>query len=199
VSPPVPPDVSAAAPETTAPSLPGCTARDAERIEAARRGDAAAFEKLYERHSPEVYAFAASRLRDRIEAEDVTQEVFLVALHQLDAYAGRGRFESWLTGIARNVIHDRIRSRSRRETYESIVSEASAAHSTPEDAARLGNLAAAIRAELERLESWQARAVELVCLHGVPEREVARRMARSRHAVRTSVERVRNRVAGRCG
>jgi RNA polymerase sigma-70 factor (ECF subfamily) len=172
---------------------------EAESVEAAREGDADAFERLYECYSPGVYAFAASRLRDRIEAEDVTQEVFLAALHSFDAYAGRGRFRSWLFGITRNVIRERFRRQSRRAAQEVNAAEPAPAPSTPEDELRLSKLTTAIRAELERLESWQAKAVELVCLDEIPEREVARRMERSRHAVRMSVERVRRRVAERAG
>jgi DNA-directed RNA polymerase specialized sigma24 family protein len=73
---------------------------DRLRIEAAQR-DPARFGDLYEENFYRVYAYVASRVGDRHQAEDLTADVFREAL------AGIGKFEwrdvpfgAWLLGIA---------------------------------------------------------------------------------------------------
>jgi RNA polymerase sigma-70 factor (ECF subfamily) len=87
------------------------------QIEAAQR-DPAKFGELYERHFERVYAFVASRVRDRAAAEDVTAEVFHKALAALPAFQFRGAaFATWLLRIAANALADRYR----RGTHEVLL------------------------------------------------------------------------------
>src|SRR5258707_2094614 len=58
-------------------------------VEAAQ-SDPAKFEVLYKLHFERVYAFVASRVRERSTAEDVTSEVFHKALASLPSYEWRG-------------------------------------------------------------------------------------------------------------
>ncbi len=75
-------------------------------VEAAQ-SDPAKFAALYELHFERVYAFVASRMRDRTIAEDVTSEVFHKALASLPNYEWRGvPFAAWLFRIAANAIID---------------------------------------------------------------------------------------------
>ena len=89
--------------------VPRQAARNADEralVEAAQR-DPAEFEALYELHFERVYAFVASRVRDRATAEDVTSEVFHKGLSNLPSYEWRGvPFAAWLLRIAANAIVD---------------------------------------------------------------------------------------------
>jgi RNA polymerase sigma-70 factor (ECF subfamily) len=79
------------------------------QVEAAQQ-DPAKFGELYERYFERVYAFIASRVRDRAAAEDVTAEVFHKALAALPAFQFRGTpFATWLLRIAANALTDRYR------------------------------------------------------------------------------------------
>jgi RNA polymerase sigma-70 factor (ECF subfamily) len=82
-------------------------------VEAAQR-DPAKFAALYELHFERVYAFIASRMRDRATAEDVTSEVFHKALANLRRYEWRGvPFVAWLLRIAANAIVDHAKRAAR--------------------------------------------------------------------------------------
>jgi RNA polymerase sigma-70 factor, ECF subfamily len=82
-------------------------------VEAAQH-DPAKFDALYELHFERVYAFVASRVRDRGTAEDVTSEVFHRALAKLASYEWRGvPFAAWLFRIAANAIVDHFKRAAR--------------------------------------------------------------------------------------
>jgi RNA polymerase sigma-70 factor, ECF subfamily len=89
--------------------VPGRVARSADEralVEVAQ-SDPAKFDALYELHFERVYAFVASRVRDRATAEDVTSEVFHKGLANLPSYEWRGvPFVAWLLRIAANAIAD---------------------------------------------------------------------------------------------
>lgn len=66
-------------------------------------GDPDAFREIYTRHFDGVYSYLLTALRDRHEAEDSAQEVFIRALRGLERYEFRGSpFEAWLFRIVRN-------------------------------------------------------------------------------------------------
>lgn len=82
-------------------------------VEAAQK-DPAKFEALYERYFERIYYFLASRVRDRVTAEDLTSEVFHKALGGLPSYEWRGApFASWLFRIASNALADQYKRDSR--------------------------------------------------------------------------------------
>ncbi len=76
-------------------------------IEAAQR-DPSCFAELYETNFERVYAYIASRVHDRDAAQDLTAEVFQVALANIGGFEWRGvPFVAWLMRIASNAIADR--------------------------------------------------------------------------------------------
>lgn len=126
---------------------------DAEFARIAVAGDAAAFGVLYDRHYGTVYRYASLRAGDRMEAEDVTSDVFERALRSLHRYEPRAPFAAWLIRIARNVIIDRARRTSRREARERAVP--THAPIDPEQAVIARGEAREVRAALERLSELQ--------------------------------------------
>ena len=98
--------------EASAGAAPGSPA-ERVLVEAAQ-SDPEKFYALYELHFERVYAFAASRVRDRATAEDVTSEVFHKALANLPSYEWRGvPFAAWLLRIAANAIVDHAKRAAR--------------------------------------------------------------------------------------
>jgi RNA polymerase sigma-70 factor, ECF subfamily len=82
-------------------------------IEAAQK-DPARFADLYETHFNRVYAYIATRVRNRDEAQDLTSEVFHQALANLGRFEWRGvPFAAWLLRIAANAVADRWQQAAR--------------------------------------------------------------------------------------
>lgn len=74
-------------------------------------GDAQAFDELYRRHGPPLFAFLLVRCRDRARAEDLLQELFLRVVTHLPRYRHSGRFRGWLFRIAHRLLIDEARRR----------------------------------------------------------------------------------------
>lgn len=78
--------------------------------------DPDAFEAFYRDHIETVRRFVARRVTDPHLAADLTAAVFLAAIDASGSYrADRGSPAAWLVGVARNVVADEFRSRSREQ------------------------------------------------------------------------------------
>jgi len=85
---------------------------EAEAIERAQAGDPLAFEYLYKLHGPRVYALCLRMVRVATEAEDLTQEAFLLLLRKIHTFRGESAFSTWLHRLVVNVVLMRLRRKS---------------------------------------------------------------------------------------
>jgi RNA polymerase sigma-70 factor (ECF subfamily) len=70
-----------------------------------------AYAVLYKRHAPAVLAFLAARLRDRTEAADVCQQVWLRVWERIATQFQADHFRGWVFQMARNLLIDHHRKR----------------------------------------------------------------------------------------
>lgn len=77
------------------------------------QGDREAFSRLYEQACGSVYAYALSLLRDREDAQDAMQDVFLKVRGAAHLYIPQGKPLAWLLTITRNVCMMHFRQRRR--------------------------------------------------------------------------------------
>ena len=74
---------------------------EAELVRAASRGSRPAFEALYLRYARMVHGVLLARVAPSI-AEDLVQDVFLIAFRKVDTVRSADAFPAWLAAIARN-------------------------------------------------------------------------------------------------
>jgi RNA polymerase sigma-70 factor (ECF subfamily) len=102
-------------PEKAAPALSLIASgelSEAEAIRRARDGDRSVFEFLYRLHSRRVYAVCMRMVGNSAEAEDLTQETFLLLLRKIHTFRGESAFSTWLHRLAVNVVLMRLRKKS---------------------------------------------------------------------------------------
>jgi RNA polymerase sigma-70 factor (ECF subfamily) len=88
---------------------------EAEMVRAARGGDDYIFGELVARYGKLVLTVALRLMRNRADAEDVAQEVFLRVHRKIRSYDPSRPFVPWLYKITLNVAYSRLRKGSRRE------------------------------------------------------------------------------------
>jgi len=105
---------------TGAETLVGDTPQVEGLIAAARQGDRTAFGELVTLHERVVYRTALAALGRREDAEDATQETFVVAWQRLGGFRGDAAFRTWLLTIAWRKALDRRRKRQRWWTRATV-------------------------------------------------------------------------------
>ena len=64
------------------------------------------FEEIYDQQVVPIYRFIYARVGNRPDAEDLTAQVFMRAVEQLDTTRDRGQIVSWLYRVSQNAIAD---------------------------------------------------------------------------------------------
>src|SRR6202521_1955089 len=85
---------------------------EAEAVQRARNGDRSVFEYLYRLHSRRVYALCLRMVGNTADAEDLTQEAFLLLLRKIHTFRGESAFSTWLHRLAVNLVLMRLRKKS---------------------------------------------------------------------------------------
>ena len=95
------------------------TSRAAEDRALIRRyleGDISAFDELMRSHEDRVFAICLRMMRNRDEALDATQDVFLTVFRKADRYKEQAAFSTWLYRVSINTCYDHLRRRQRQRT-----------------------------------------------------------------------------------
>src|SRR3954465_3813563 len=144
---------------------------DGELLVRIAERDRAAFDELYGRFSRPVLRLAARWLRDRLRAEDATQETFAAVWRSAGSYRPeRGPAAPWLYAIARNAIVDRFRAKgdTTGEVPEIVSTEAG-----PAERAEASFVSWRVHRALEELPQREREVVELAYWSGLSQSEVA--------------------------
>ncbi|MBV9956864.1 MAG: RNA polymerase sigma factor [Acidobacteria bacterium] len=83
-------------------------------------GAIAAIGELYERYGRRVYALCLRMTRDKVEAEDLTQDIFILLFRKIGTFRGESRFITWLHRLTVNhvLMHYRRATIRREKTAE---------------------------------------------------------------------------------
>ena len=153
-------------------------------VRRAQQRDEEAFTQLYEANFDKIYRYVALRIGNKMEAEDMTQQVFLNALQSLPSFKWKGiSFSAWLFRIAHNQVVDYLRKKTRQATApldESIVDTESNPQLVAEHRLDMEQLASAT----ERLTEAQREVISLRFAGELPIAQVAKIIGKSEGAVK---------------
>ena len=168
------------------------TVSDAELVEASRRGERAAFGELVARYQRVVCAVGYCGTNDRSLGEDIAQDTFVAAFHQLDQLRDVSRLRSWLCGIARNLARKAKRTRDREDVLDEAQPDSAA---SPFDAASERERDLVVSKALERVPETYREALVLYYVEQHSVAAVADALGISADAVHQRLSRGRQLVA----
>jgi RNA polymerase sigma-70 factor (ECF subfamily) len=158
--------------------------------------DAAALADLYDRHSRLLFGLILRIVRDRAEAEEILQEVFIRVWTRAELYDSRlGGPATWLVRLARNCAIDRLRARRVREAVNGPAFDEAMPEPPASDAAIRTPEALVIEDErrgkvidaLASLTPEQRRLIEAAFFEGYTHSELAKRFGLPLGTVKTRI------------
>ena len=170
------------------------------------RGDALAFDEVYEQHFDFVWR-SLRRLGVAPSAlDDATQEVFLVVHRRLSEFAGQSSLKTWLFGIVLHVAQRTARSAARRRTTELPEHELADSGGSPQDEAQRREAVRLLYALLEQLDTdkravfvmaelEQMTAPEMAEVLGAPLNTVYSRLRAARREFESALKRLQARAS----
>ena len=154
-------------------------------------GDRAAFATLYERTSSHLFAVVLRINRDRAQAEDILQEVYVNVWRAASSFdAAQSQPLTWLTSIARNRAIDSLRRQQTQprmrvaaasadgseseddDVYDSVADDAPG----PLELLSRASDARSLAACMDELSATQRQSLALAFFHGLSHGEVAAQM-----------------------
>ena len=166
------------------------TADIADLIARCALRDRAAFRDLYSRTSAKLYGVTLRILKDRSEAEEALQEVYVKIWQRADRYVpGAYSPISWLVAVARNHSLDVLRARKPLSEDIDMALDVADAGPTPEKAASDRSERSRIDTCLGQLDAEKADAVRGAYLDGYSYEELAERHGIPLNTMRTWLRR----------
>jgi len=141
---------------------------------ALQQGQKAALGVLYQRYGRLVYTIAYRVVNNASEAEDLTQEVFLILWQQQTYDPNRSSLSRFLSTVTRNRAIDRVRSRSNRYRILKGMVPPPVSDNLPIEQAAQGERSTQVRAALEQIPEAQRQLLALAYYDGLSQSEIAR-------------------------
>ncbi len=171
-------------------------AEDMALVARAQTGDVAAFEVLVRQYRNEVYALSYHFLRNREEAWDVSQEVFIKAYRSIKKFRGEAGFKTWLMRITANHCKDFLKKR-RLQTAPietALPGDAPSGEADPSDSLAAKELGAAIDSAVAALPEKHRAAFVLREYQGLSYQEMAEVMECSLGTVMSRLHHARKKL-----
>ena len=153
-------------------------------VRRATDGDADAFGDLYGVYLDSIYRYVFYHIRDKMIAEDITQEVFIKAWKAIGSCKGREQtFSAWLYRIAHNQVVDELRRTQRRPAIE-ITAESLPGNSDVEKDTEVKLEWEQTLETISYLPEKQRQVIILKFIEGMDNREIEQVTGSSQNAIR---------------
>lgn len=141
-----------------------------------RSGDRDAFVVLTRLYQKKVFILAYSFFRNKEDAVDLVQDVFLRIYEKIDSFQEDRNFDAWLIQVAKNLCIDRYRkTRGRREMESGVrVDEIPLPDNRSPDAGRSSDLKVALARSVDRLAERQKTIFLMRHVNQMGNEEIAR-------------------------
>ena len=180
---------------------------ETEILERLRRGEADAFQELVGLHQDRILNTCYRFVPDRVEAEDLAQEVFLTAFLSIGGFRGEAKIATWLHRVAVTKCLDHIRKTKRKRRHgflrwfgrsgEETVAEPVCPQPDPEARTHGQERLRLLTEALDALADNQRVAFTLSKCEGMSTAEIAEVMGSTVSAVESLIHRARRNLEKR--
>ncbi|NBX01484.1 sigma-70 family RNA polymerase sigma factor [bacterium] len=178
---------------------------DQSALNRARNGDVGAFNELVVRYQGRIFAKVFSLLRNRQDAEEITQDTFIRAHRVLSSFRGTASFSTWIHQIGLNLARNRYWYWRRRKRDESLSLDAdlgeepgmtmhellSDGSSGPESEAQQNEFVRKVAECMERLKPEHALILTMRNVQNMAYEDIAEELGLSIGTVKSRINRAR--------
>lgn len=167
-----------------------------EMIEALREGDRDAFREFVAEHQNKVFSLALSFLKNREEAEDIAQDVFVEVFQSINSFRKEAELSSWIYRITVNKSLNRYKRMKRMmpQEDEDILGFLQQNHSNPETEMQSKENTEVLYAAVDKLPEKQKTAYTLRHFNALSYEEIASIMKKSKSSVESLIHRAHKKL-----
>jgi RNA polymerase sigma-70 factor (ECF subfamily) len=161
----------------------------------AKNGDVVSFGVLSETYRDRITGYFAKRVGNFSDAEDLTQSTFLRAFQKVDTFdPDKGRFGSWVYGIAHNVFVDHVRSGAGARC---VVLQDN--HAQSDGGINLSDRVISVNVALARFNPEQRRLLRMRFLDHMGYSQIAELLDKNPSTVQSAARRLQKKLSVTCG
>ncbi len=166
---------------------------DSNLIKKHFRGDEKAFAALISRHLGLVYKISLYYLRNRADAEDATQEIFVKVWKNLKSFDQKRKFSTWLSEIAKNTCLDILKQKrvipfsafENEDGNNYIIDDIKSQSLMPADFAEQSLSAKWVGSILDKLSPIYQKVIKMYYFEGLNFREISKNLGEPLHTVKS--------------
>lgn len=151
---------------------------------------------LWEQFAAPLRSFVARRAPREVDTDDVLQDVFVRIQEQLPKLRDADRIDAWIFQIARNVVADAFRRRTRRDALDQRTATEASASVPDDDRSAEASLAGCLASMIAELPAPYRQAIELTEILGMTQADAARLVGISLSGMKSRVQRGRAHLKG---
>ncbi|MBQ8519478.1 MAG: RNA polymerase sigma factor [Agathobacter sp.] len=147
--------------------------REKDIIQKIKNGETELIEHIVSTYYTEIYSYLCRKLGSEIEAQDVTQEVFIKFFTNLHTYQERGKLKNYLFKLATNASNDVFRKNKPMHSLD-VVEELQDSNPTPWEVTEQKEDQKRVKAALQTLSGQQREVIILRFYHELSFLDIAR-------------------------
>lgn len=149
--------------------------------------DNSSFTLLYDNYSKSLYGVIYNLIRNKEEAEDVLQEVFVKIWNNIDSYnESKGRLYTWMLNIARNTTIDKLRSKGYNNSQKNLSAD-NFVYMLEDNSKTMNRIdAIGIKTFIDKLKPKCIQIIELLFFQGYTQQEASEELEMPLGTVKTN-------------
>jgi RNA polymerase sigma factor (sigma-70 family) len=167
-----------------------------EMIEALREGDRDAFREFVAEHQNKVFSLALSFLKNREEAEDIAQDVFVEVFQSINSFRKEAELSSWIYRITVNKSLNRYKRMKRMlpQEEDNMLGFLQQSESNPETQMQSKENAKVLYVAVDKLPEKQKTAYTLRHFNDLSYNEISKIMKKSKSSVESLIHRAHKKL-----